>query len=185
MPIVMTPAGEPLFPTAVTRGAVYIVRDPRAVAVSFANHLAETIDETIVRMDDPAAYGLGRSRSVAPASATSGPARGAIMSNRGAERRFRCICCAMRICTAIRMAPLPPLPPFLVCLAMAIGLRPRSTRRAFPLAGAGARGGLHREAERAAGVLPRRSLLTAGGRSLTAGAGNTHRGRKWRCHAAV
>jgi aryl sulfotransferase len=50
----MTPAGEPLFPTAVTFGAVYIVRDPRAVAVSFANHLAESIDETIVRMDDPA-----------------------------------------------------------------------------------------------------------------------------------
>jgi aryl sulfotransferase len=50
----MTPAGEPLFPTAVTRGAVYIVRDPRAVAVSYANHLAETIDETIVRMGDRA-----------------------------------------------------------------------------------------------------------------------------------
>ncbi len=50
----MTPAGEPLFPTAVTLGAVYIVRDPRAVAVSYANHLAETIDETIVRMDDRA-----------------------------------------------------------------------------------------------------------------------------------
>lgn len=50
----MTSAGEPLFPTAVTLGAVYIVRDPRAVAVSFANHLAETIDETIVRMDNPA-----------------------------------------------------------------------------------------------------------------------------------
>lgn len=50
-----TPAGEPLFPTVATLGAVYIVRDPRAVAVSFANHLGEPIDETILRMHDPAA----------------------------------------------------------------------------------------------------------------------------------
>jgi aryl sulfotransferase len=51
----MTPAGEPLFPTAATLGAVYIVRDPRAVAVSFADHLGEPIDDTILRMHDPAA----------------------------------------------------------------------------------------------------------------------------------
>jgi aryl sulfotransferase len=50
-----TADGEPLFPTAATLGAVYIVRDPRAVAVSFANHLGEPIDETILRMHDPAA----------------------------------------------------------------------------------------------------------------------------------
>jgi aryl sulfotransferase len=50
-----TPAGEPLFPTAATLGAVYIVRDPRAVAVSFASHLGEPIDDTILRMHDPAA----------------------------------------------------------------------------------------------------------------------------------
>ena len=49
-----TPAGEPLFSTAVTLGAVYIVRDPRAVAVSLAHHGGRTIDEAIVRMDDPA-----------------------------------------------------------------------------------------------------------------------------------
>jgi hypothetical protein len=61
----MTPAGEPLFPTAVTFGAVYIVRDPRAIAVSFANHLAETIDETIVRMDDPARAASAASRRLA------------------------------------------------------------------------------------------------------------------------
>ena len=50
-----TPAGEPLFPTAATLGAVYVVRDPRAVAVSLANHLAEPIDNAIARMEDPAA----------------------------------------------------------------------------------------------------------------------------------
>jgi aryl sulfotransferase len=49
-----TPADEPLFPTAVTLGAVCVVRDPRAVAVSLANHLAEPIDKAIARMEDPA-----------------------------------------------------------------------------------------------------------------------------------
>lgn len=48
----MTPAGEPLFPTAATLGAVYIVRDPRAVAVSRTHHTGRTIDETIARLDD-------------------------------------------------------------------------------------------------------------------------------------
>ena len=47
-----TPAGEPLFPTAATLGAVYIVRDPRAVAVSYANHRAEAVERTIARMED-------------------------------------------------------------------------------------------------------------------------------------
>jgi len=51
----LTPAGEPLFPTAATRGAVYVVRDPRAVAVSFAHYVAQSIDETIAWMDHPAA----------------------------------------------------------------------------------------------------------------------------------
>lgn len=47
-----TPAGEPLFPTAATRGAVYVVRDPRAVAVSLAHHTGQTIDAEIARMAD-------------------------------------------------------------------------------------------------------------------------------------
>jgi aryl sulfotransferase len=51
----LTPAGEPLFPTAVTRGAVYVVRDPRAVAVSFADHSGEPIDDTIALMNETAA----------------------------------------------------------------------------------------------------------------------------------
>jgi aryl sulfotransferase len=48
-----TPAGEPLFPTAATRGAVYVVRDPRAVAVSSVHFMARSIDETIAAMDNP------------------------------------------------------------------------------------------------------------------------------------
>jgi hypothetical protein len=46
----LTPAGEPLFPSQATRGAVYVVRDPRAVAVSLAHHSGRTIDDEIVRM---------------------------------------------------------------------------------------------------------------------------------------
>ncbi len=49
----LTPAGEPLFPSKVTRGAVYIVRDPRAVAVSLAHHTSQTINAEIARMNDP------------------------------------------------------------------------------------------------------------------------------------
>jgi aryl sulfotransferase len=48
----LTPAGEPLFPTAATRGAVYVVRDPRAVAVSLAHHTGRTIDDEIARMNN-------------------------------------------------------------------------------------------------------------------------------------
>jgi aryl sulfotransferase len=59
----LTPAGEPLFPAAATRGAVYMVRDPRAVAVSSAQFMAKTIDETIAIMDYPAStYGGSTTR---------------------------------------------------------------------------------------------------------------------------
>jgi hypothetical protein len=51
----LTPAGEPLFPAAVTRGAVYLVRDPRAVAVSLAFHRGQPVDDAIATLDDPAA----------------------------------------------------------------------------------------------------------------------------------
>jgi aryl sulfotransferase len=48
----LTPAGEPLFPTKVTRGAVYVVRDPRGVAVSLAHYTGHSIDAEIARMAD-------------------------------------------------------------------------------------------------------------------------------------
>ena len=57
-----TPAGEPLFSAAATRGAVYVVRDPRAVAVSLAAYMAWTIDEAIAWMDDPVATSASSSR---------------------------------------------------------------------------------------------------------------------------
>lgn len=51
----LTSAGEPLFPPGLTLGAVYIVRDPRDVAVSLAHHMNQTIDQSIQRMCDPEA----------------------------------------------------------------------------------------------------------------------------------
>ncbi len=51
----ITPKGEPLFPPAITLGVVYLVRDPRDVAVSFAHHLGKSIDQTITMMADPQA----------------------------------------------------------------------------------------------------------------------------------
>lgn len=50
----LAPAGEPLFPAAVTRGAIYVVRDPRAVAVSLAHYMVQPIDAAITSMGDPA-----------------------------------------------------------------------------------------------------------------------------------
>lgn len=51
----ITPKGEPLFPPAITLGVIYLVRDLRDVAVSFAHHLDKSIDQTITMMADPQA----------------------------------------------------------------------------------------------------------------------------------
>lgn len=45
--------GVPLIAPGVSAGAIYIVRDPRDVAVSFSRHLGRSIDETIALMADP------------------------------------------------------------------------------------------------------------------------------------
>lgn len=42
--------GEPFFPADVTKAAVYLVRNPLDVAVSFARHRNATVDDTIDRM---------------------------------------------------------------------------------------------------------------------------------------
>lgn len=52
---VHTSAGEPLFPPALTLGAVYLVRDPRDVAISYANYMNHDIDFTIAAMRNPGA----------------------------------------------------------------------------------------------------------------------------------
>ena len=38
-----------------TAGAIYIVRDPRDIAVSFSHHVGRSIDDTIAFMADPEA----------------------------------------------------------------------------------------------------------------------------------
>ena len=44
-------AGGPLFPRAATAGAVYLVRNPLDVAVSYAHHLQWSIDRTVEEMN--------------------------------------------------------------------------------------------------------------------------------------
>ena len=46
----LVPHNVPLIPDWLTKGAVYIVRDPRDVAVSLAKHIGATIDEAIELM---------------------------------------------------------------------------------------------------------------------------------------
>lgn len=48
-----TASGEPIFPQPVTLGAIYIVRDPRDVAISCAHYFGITLDESIDRLADP------------------------------------------------------------------------------------------------------------------------------------
>jgi hypothetical protein len=48
-------AGAPLITPEVTAGAIYIVRDPRDVAISYSRHRGRSIDDTIAFMADPEA----------------------------------------------------------------------------------------------------------------------------------
>ena len=48
-------AGAPLITPEVTAGAIYLVRDPRDIAVSFSHHRGRSIDDTIAFMADPEA----------------------------------------------------------------------------------------------------------------------------------
>jgi hypothetical protein len=43
--------GNPLFPTEVSKGAIYLVRNPLDVAISFAHHSNEIVDKTIKKMN--------------------------------------------------------------------------------------------------------------------------------------
>ncbi|WP_437881944.1 sulfotransferase domain-containing protein [Pseudomonas sp. LRF_L74] len=42
--------GQPLFPPELTQASIYIVRDPRDVAISFAHHIGKSIDYAIDKM---------------------------------------------------------------------------------------------------------------------------------------
>jgi aryl sulfotransferase len=47
-----TTGGQPVFPPALSRGAIYLARDPRDVAVSSAAFFDITLDDAIARMND-------------------------------------------------------------------------------------------------------------------------------------
>ena len=59
-----TKEGEELFPSTLTHTAIYMVRDPRDVAISLAHHMSVNIDDAIEMMSDttftlaPVAQGL-------------------------------------------------------------------------------------------------------------------------------
>lgn len=57
-------AGVPLITPEMTAGAIYIVRDPRDIAVSYSRHRGTTIDETIDFMADPRAATGGTDEKV-------------------------------------------------------------------------------------------------------------------------
>lgn len=64
-----TPDGDSLFPPEITAATIYIVRDPRSVASSYANHYSISIDEAICQMattDMTIAKPLNRLRSQLP-----------------------------------------------------------------------------------------------------------------------
>lgn len=55
--------GQPLFPAELTKASIYIVRDPRDVAISFAHHIGKSIDYAIDQMAAPdSALGLNLRR---------------------------------------------------------------------------------------------------------------------------
>ena len=57
-------AGAPLITPEVTAGAIYIVRDPRDIAVSYSRHRGRSIDDTIDFMANPEAATGGTDRRV-------------------------------------------------------------------------------------------------------------------------
>jgi aryl sulfotransferase len=64
-----TPGGGSLFPPEITAATIYIVRDPRAVASSYANHYGISVDEAIDQMamsDNTVFQSLGGLRSQLP-----------------------------------------------------------------------------------------------------------------------
>lgn len=50
--------GHPIFSMKATYGAVYIIRDPRDVAVSAADHFGKSLDEMVLMMNDPLATAM-------------------------------------------------------------------------------------------------------------------------------
>jgi len=58
------PGGQPLFPADVSRGALYLVRDPRDVAVSSSHHAGRSVEAAVARLNDPAGALAAKHRGV-------------------------------------------------------------------------------------------------------------------------
>jgi len=52
-------SGTALIPPKITGGAIYIIRDPRDIVVSYSKHFAKTIDESIDDINDENRAGMG------------------------------------------------------------------------------------------------------------------------------
>lgn len=59
-------SGEPIFPSDVTRCALYLIRNPLDIAVSYANHRNKSVDDTIAHMESEDAELPGRDRGLLP-----------------------------------------------------------------------------------------------------------------------
>jgi hypothetical protein len=60
------PAGEPIVSVAATRAALYVIRDPRDVAVSYAHHSGETLEWARRRLSDRGAAMSDRADRLEP-----------------------------------------------------------------------------------------------------------------------
>jgi aryl sulfotransferase len=60
------PAGEPIVSVAATRAAVYVIRDPRDVAVSYAHHRGMPLEWAQRHLDDPGAAMSGDDDRLGP-----------------------------------------------------------------------------------------------------------------------
>ena len=56
--------GLPLISQDVTAGAIYVVRDPRDVAISYSHHLGQSLDDAIRLMESEEAWTPGNERNV-------------------------------------------------------------------------------------------------------------------------
>ncbi|MEM7188204.1 MAG: sulfotransferase domain-containing protein [Pseudomonadota bacterium] len=56
--------GVDLFPRHQTKGAVYVIRDPRDMAVSYASHHGMSLDETVHRLNHPQNATTGNQQNV-------------------------------------------------------------------------------------------------------------------------
>ncbi len=60
------PAGEPIVSLAATRAAVYLLRDPRDVAVSYAHHMDRTVAWAVEQLSNPEAAAASSDGSLDP-----------------------------------------------------------------------------------------------------------------------